>query len=528
VLVTSIASLLAAHGGFAAEAVFSSGAFTSDATSGVSSTKTYTAIANVIGSDVTVNGATFIGSGAGLSGTGWELTNLPNNFPSGGIHQSLGGAAIANLFDGFQYGGDPGTLTLSGLTAGRAYVATLYNQAWTLPDDRTNTFTSSEGASTLYNSDALAASVLRYTFVATGDTTTLNFAQTRGNYSLHVYGLSNEQVFVNTWSPGGANSYNNAANWSGGVVPANAAGSSASFSAQAGPTTVTLPAVRTVGHIEILGTGSYTLTNNEGLLKLQADAGGVSVLKTEAGGSHTIDGSIQLLSDVIKVGGGTLTLARDVSGDKSVTVGGGTLRFGVENTYSRGTTVGAGATLDLNGTNQLFFNGLSGGSGLSGAGTIVNDNSGTSVATIESGQFSGSIRDHNVGTGIVALTKTSGGTLTLSGSNTYTGPTTINAGTLKLEGTASTALLTDNFLAPNTTNTFDLNANITNRQTGTAAFQSWTAAGNTQVGNPRSSSSPREPMGTIFCSPLARAPRSMACPSIPQMSRPPQGELRHV
>ena len=321
ILLASIASLLAGHAGFAAEAIFSSGAITGDtgtsatgagATgSGVSGTKTYTAIANVIGADVLVNGATFVGSVDALSGVGWELTGLPNNFASGGNHTTTfggnaGGAAIDQLFDGFQYGGDPGTLTLSGLTAGKTYVTTLYNEAWSWPsvDDRTNAFTSSQGVSTLYNPDALEASVLRYTFVATGATETLNFAQTRSNYSLHVYGLSNEQVFVNTWSPGGANNFTTATNWSGGVVPAAAAGSSASFSAQAGPTTVNLPANRTVGHIEILGTGSYTLTHDpedEPSIRLQADAGGVSVLKTETGGSHTIDVGVVLVSDAMKV-----------------------------------------------------------------------------------------------------------------------------------------------------------------------------------------------------------------------------------
>ena len=32
-----------------------------------------TALANVIGGDVTVNGATLVGSGGNLSGTGWDL-----------------------------------------------------------------------------------------------------------------------------------------------------------------------------------------------------------------------------------------------------------------------------------------------------------------------------------------------------------------------------------------------------------------------------------------------------------------------
>ena len=54
----------------------------------------------------------------------------------------------------------------------------------------------------------------------------------------------------------------------------NTVGTNASFGAQAGPVTVTMGS-KTVGHVEFLGTGSYTLEGT--VLKLQADASGVSV-----------------------------------------------------------------------------------------------------------------------------------------------------------------------------------------------------------------------------------------------------------
>ena len=159
VLLSSIASLLTAHAGFAAEATFSSGAITSDGDSGARNTKIYTAIANIIGGNVTlngVNGATFIGSGNALSGTGWALTNTPSPFGGGGNHTTnFGASTIDDLFDGFQYGGNPGTLTMSGLTVGQTYITTLYNEAWGLGANRTQNVTSSEGASIVYNEDAL-------------------------------------------------------------------------------------------------------------------------------------------------------------------------------------------------------------------------------------------------------------------------------------------------------------------------------------------------------------------------------------
>ena len=137
ILFTSIASLLAVQAGFAADAVLSSGAITGDADSGVSTAKTYVAIGNIIGGNVTINGATFIGSGGGLSGAGWTLNGAGAQFGSGGDHTGFVGQAISGLFDGFQYNGNPATLNFSGLTAGQTYVATLYNEAWGLGADRT-------------------------------------------------------------------------------------------------------------------------------------------------------------------------------------------------------------------------------------------------------------------------------------------------------------------------------------------------------------------------------------------------------
>ena len=60
----------------------------------------------------------------------------------------------------------------------------------------------------------------------------------------------------------------------------------------------------------------------------------------------------------------------------------------------------------------------------------------------------------------------------------------MNAGTLRLQGTVSTPLITDNFLTAGNPTTGDLNFNLANRQAGTAALQNWTPAGNTQTGNP--------------------------------------------
>lgn len=467
ILTGSAATLLSlfssAH---AADAIFSSDAFTSDATSGVGTNKTYTAIANVIGGDVVVNGVTFAGSAGGTSGTNWALTGLGLQFGGGGNHTTnFGGQAIAGLFDAFQYNGNPGTVTLSGLTAGQTYVATFYNEAWNLGDNRTQTITSSEGASIVYNEDALEASVLRYTFVATGTSTTLNLLPFIPGNSMHIYGLSNEQVFNSTLTAGSSAT---TATWSG-ATPFGA-GTSANFGAQGAPSTFTLDVPVTTGHVQFNGTNAWTVTGNA--LTLQADVGGVSVLSTPTG-AHTIATPVTLASDAIKTGAGQLTLSGVVSGSKGLNVSSGTLRFGAVNNYTGATTVSKNAILDLNGTSQ-------GLSALNGAGTVVNNGAAASALTVNAGNFAGAIAD---GTGTVALTKSSASTLTLRNASTYTGLTTVNNGTLRLEGSGS-PLITDNFTTTGTPDNHSLNFNIANRQTGTVATQNWTGVGGeVQVGN---------------------------------------------
>ncbi|XHR29715.1 MAG: autotransporter-associated beta strand repeat-containing protein [Chthoniobacteraceae bacterium] len=105
-------------------------------------------------------------------------------------------------------------------------------------------------------------------------------------------------------------------------------------------------------------------------------------------------------------------------------------------------SVGGDVTVATSGTLNLAGLGLtevasSGGTngGLNGNGTVINNTSGTATLTLDTtngnGSFSGVIKD---GTGVVALTKNGTGTQVLSGSNSYTGATTVTGGTLTING----------------------------------------------------------------------------------------------
>lgn len=136
-------------------------------------------------------------------------------------------------------------------------------------------------------------------------------------------------------------------------------------------------------------------------------------------------------------GTGPLTLVNNSSNDR--------LRLNVASTYTGATTVSGTARVrfDVNGAvptgsaltvnGSALFQAASTIGSLAGGGNVFMNGSnaltvgGDNTSTTFSGVY------QNSG-GAAALTKTGGGTLTLSGANTYTGATTVNAGMLAVNG----------------------------------------------------------------------------------------------
>ena len=189
--------------------------------------------------------------------------------------------------------------------------------------------------------------------------------------------------------------------------------------------------------ITISGPGSLVLTDNQGITCTDTNSTHTIEIRLRQNGNMPFD----IVTD------GEVVASGDIIGSSSLSItktGGGLLTLSGANTYGGGTTITAGRlvaaggsaipdsgtmSIEENGTLQLDSDETIGS--LAGSGTI--SLGGSRMTFGENGldtEFSGSIN------GSGGLTKQADCTFTLSGSNTYTGATSVNAGTLILTGTA--------------------------------------------------------------------------------------------
>jgi autotransporter-associated beta strand protein len=125
-----------------------------------------------------------------------------------------------------------------------------------------------------------------------------------------------------------------------------------------------------------------------------------------------------------------LTGANTYSGP--TTISAGTLQAGSITAFSPSSAFTVNSVLDLNGNSNTVGS-------LAGNGTVTNNNE-SAPATLTAGgndsntTFSGNLAD---GAGSLGFTKTGTGTMLLTGANTYSGPTTLSAGTLQAGSTTA-------------------------------------------------------------------------------------------
>jgi fibronectin-binding autotransporter adhesin len=202
-----------------------------------------------------------------------------------------------------------------------------------------------------------------------------------------------------------------------------------------------------IGNGQSLGTGTVSLQGGKLLGTADLTMGNAvalnnagSTVAAAAGTQFDSSGALSLASNIEAVFGSTTdtgTVLLNSSGIESginntLRVAGGTLKAGNEQLgiLTGGalvsTTVDAGATLDFNGIDAGVVR-------LLGAGTVQTGTDASKTLALQSGNFSGNIQ------GAGNVDKTTDGTLALSGSNSYSGATHINAGTLLVNGDQSAA-----------------------------------------------------------------------------------------
>ena len=248
----------------------------------------------------------------------------------------------------------------------------------------------------------------------------------------------------------------------------------------------------------ISGAGSLTKTNT-GSLQLTADNTFTGLTSVNAG-TLNLNATGNAISGDITIGGGTLLLSQpdQLNNSSDITLNSGTFDLNTNNetinslTFNGGQLTQNGATLTLaSGTNPLTMRDttISGPLNLSG-GTVNFDSTNNGTATIsgniiqnaavtydiENGTALTDMLINGIISGAGGLTKTNTGALELTAENTFTGLTSVNAGTLNLNATGNaisgditigggTLLLSQANQISNSSDitlnsgTFDLNAN---------------------------------------------------------------------
>jgi len=291
---------------------------------------------------------------------------------------------------------------------------------------------------------------------------TFNISHTTGSLTLNGYGIVNESTtttptfnnsgtfsfqnsasagnaIINTLSGGLTAFYNNS---TGGSAAFNtSSGGTLDFSASTGPNGTGNVSAGAINN-GASGAGVIYLGTNELTVSSGNFSGVISACGTNGKLCLAYPGSGPAITggSLVKIGTGTLTLSGANTYSGGTELSGGTIAVGASSTPTSGTV-----TSGPLGTGTLTFDG--GTLQAAGKFTIANAATVNSAGTIDSNgnifTYSGAIGGTGTG-GLTIESSTGAGTVILSNTNGYTGPTTINSGTLEVDGTLTNSLVTVN------------------------------------------------------------------------------------
>ncbi len=418
----------------------------------------------------TTAGGTTIASGATLDlrnvtyGTAETLTVNGGTIATSTGTSSFAGNVVLGANSTVNVAGSQ--LTLSGVVSGANRGIDKQN-AGTLVLAGANTYT---GATNINGGTLRASATNRIAdasavTVASGAVFDLNnFSDTIGSLA----GAGNVTLGSATLTAGGngtSTTYSGVVSGTGGLTKAGAGAMTLSgANTYTGTTTINAGTLRASGGNAIADTSAVTLANVAGAsLDLANDeaignlsTGGATggnitlnanTLTVNEAGTTTYSGAISGTGGLIKQGAGALTLSGANTYSGQTRINAGTLAAGANNVFGDSTSVVVnGGVLSLATRSdtvagvQLLSGSITGTSGVLTSTSDYDLQSGTVTATLA---------------GTVALNKSTGGTVLLSGANTYSGATNINAGTLRLGAAARIADTSATTVAGGAT--FDLN-----------------------------------------------------------------------
>jgi autotransporter-associated beta strand protein len=276
------------------------------------------------------------------------------------------------------------------------------------------------GGSVILSGGAAISDTARLTMA--GGTVELQSSETVGSLS----GTSDINLNANTLTVAGADttSYSGVISGSGSLVKSGTGTLTLSGSnAYTGTTTIS-EGILSIASDSNLGGGALTLENatlavtgNTAIDNAVAVVDGtVGTINIATGNSVTLSGVISGNGVIEKTGAGMLVLSGTNTYTGATLISEGTLSIASDSNIGSGSLVFNGGTLDLTGSATIDNNvTLANGA----AGQI---NTGTGISAVLSGTISGGGN----------FEKTGMGTLTLTGTNSYTGTLTVSAGTLSI------------------------------------------------------------------------------------------------